>query len=236
MPRGASQRALWSLALACMIGATMTMSACKSATLSRSDEVRLGQEAAARIEQQHRTRADARVARIGQAVARQSRVPDLPYRFRVIEQAQPNAFALPGGPVYVTEGLLKMVGNDDAQLAGVLGHEVAHITERHGVRQLERQQLIGTAIGVLTEGGMQQAARILAGLEGLSYSRDQEREADTLGARYSRAAGYDPMGLVRFLDQLARMEKGGAAIPMLRSHPGSAARADRLRGELRVQR
>jgi predicted Zn-dependent protease len=220
------------LAVLAVAGMVLT-TGCPTTRISRSEEIRLGQEAAARIEQQYPTRTDARVSRIGQAVAAQSRAPDLPYRFRTIEQTQPNAFALPGGPVYVTAGLLQMVGNDDAQLAGVLGHEVAHITERHAVRQLERQNLMGLAISVLTEGTTEQVARIVAGLESLSYSRDQEREADSLGARYSRAAGFDPLGLVRFLDQLAKLERGGATLPMLRSHPGSAARADRLRQELR---
>lgn len=209
---------------------------CSSARISRSEEIRLGQEAAARVERQYRTRTDSRVNRIGQAVAARSRTPSLPYRFRVIEQNEPNAFALPGGPVYVTEGLLRMVGNDDAQLAGVLGHEIAHITERHSIRQLERQNLIGAAIGILTEGRTGQLAGILASLESLSYSRDQERDADTKGARYARAASYDPMGLVRFLEQLARMERGGSTLSFLRTHPGSEARADRLRGQLQGRR
>jgi predicted Zn-dependent protease len=219
--------ALWSAA------AVLSVTGCSSASISRSEEVRLGQQAAAQIERQYRTRTDDRVNRIGQSIARVSRAKDLPYRFRVIEQSQPNAFALPGGPVYVTEGLLRLIGNDDAQLAGVLGHEVAHITERHSVRQIERQNLIGTVIGVLTEGTTAQIAQIVAGLESLSYSRDQERSADTRGAQYARAAGYDPMGLVRFLDQLARLERGGSSLPFLRSHPGSEARADRLREQLK---
>jgi len=209
---------------------------CSSARISRSDEIRLGQEAAARVERQYRTRSDSRVSRIGQAVAARSKTPNLPYRFRVIDQREPNAFALPGGPIYVTEGLLQMVGNDDAQLAGVLGHEIAHITERHSVRQLERQNLIGAAIGILTEGRTSQVVSILANLESLSYSRDQERSADSKGAVYSRSAGYDPMGLVRFLEQLARLDRGGSSLSFLRTHPGSEARADRLRQQLRARR
>lgn len=209
---------------------------CSSAGMSRQDEIRLGQEAAARIERQQRTRNDARVSRIGQAVAARSKTPSLPYRFRVIAQNEPNAFALPGGPIYVTEGLLRMVGNDDDQLAGVLGHEIAHITERHSIRQLERQNILGSVIGILTEGSTQRVAQVLAGLESLSYSRDQERDSDTKGARYSRAAGFDPMGLVRFLEQLSRMERSGSSLSFLRTHPGSAARADRLRGQLRQAR
>jgi predicted Zn-dependent protease len=211
-------------------------SGCSSTRVSRAEEIRLGQEAAARIDRQYRTRADPRVSRIGQAVAARSRVPDLPFRFRVIDQQSPNAFALPGGPIYVTQGLLRLVGNDDDQLAGVLGHEIAHITERHAMRQMERQNTIGAIIGILTEGSTAQIASLVAGLESLSYSRDQERDADTLGARYARAAGYNPMGLVRFLDQLARLERSGSSVPFLRTHPGSAARADRLRKQLQASR
>lgn len=234
MRRNRHPSALFAFLAVVMLWAPL-VAACGVTRISRSEEIRLGQRAAEEVEAQYRTREDPTVTRIGMAVARASRAPELPYRFRVVQEQQVNAFALPGGPVYVTEGLLRMVGDDQDQLAGVLGHEVAHITERHAVRQLERQNLMGTAIAVLTEGRTQDVARILAGLETLSYSRSQERDADWKGAQYARAAGYDPMGLVRFLEQLAKMERGGATIPMLRTHPGSQARADLLRRRLAEQ-
>jgi predicted Zn-dependent protease len=208
---------------------------CSATRISREDEIRLGQQAAAQIERQYRTSEDPRVSRIGQRVAVASGVSGIPFRFRVVDQNQVNAFALPGGPVYVTDELLRLVGNDDDELAGVLGHEVAHITRRHAIRQIERQNWFGLGIEVLTQGSVQDIATIVANLELLSYSRDQERDADSKGVRYMRAAGYDPMGLVRFLEELARREGGGSSIPWLRSHPGSQARADRLREMLRTQ-
>jgi beta-barrel assembly-enhancing protease len=202
---------------------------CSSARMSRQDEIQLGKRAAAEMEKQYRTWEDPTVSRIGRAVAAASGAPDYPYRFRVIDQDQMNAFALPGGPVYVTDTLLQAVGQDQDQLAGVLGHEVAHIARRHSVRQIERQNWFGLGIEVLTGGSVQDIATALANLQLLDYSRDQEYEADRLGTQSMRAAGYDPMGLVRFLERLAAMDQGGASIPWLRSHPGSQARADRLR-------
>jgi beta-barrel assembly-enhancing protease len=200
-----------------------------SAAMSRAEEIRLGQQAAAQVERQHRTWEDPTVSRIGRAVASRSDAPNLPYRFRVIDQDDVNAFALPGGPVYVTDALLRMVGNDRAQLAGVLGHEVAHIARRHSVRQIERQSWIGIGIGLLTKGDTRKLASVAANFQMLHYSRDQEYDADRNGVRYARAADYDPMGMARFLDRLASMEGRGATISWLRSHPGSRARADRVR-------
>jgi predicted Zn-dependent protease len=204
--------------------------------MSQKEEIQLGQQAAAQIERQYRTWEDPTVTRIGQAIAAATEKPDLPYRFRVVDQNEVNAFALPGGPVYVTDELLKTIGNDRDQLAGVLGHEVAHITKRHSVRQMERQNWFGLGIEVLTEGNVQDLATIAANLQLLHYSRDQEYEADKKGVQYARAAGFDPRGLVRFLDHLASLEKGGASIPWLRTHPGSEARADRLREQLAASR
>jgi predicted Zn-dependent protease len=212
------------------------LAGCGATRISREEEIRLGQQAAAQIERQYRTYEDPRVSRIGQRVAAASGESELPFRFRVVDQNQVNAFALPGGPVYITDELLRVVGSDDDELAGVLGHEIAHIRRRHAVRQMERQSWFGLGIEVLTEGSVQDIATIVANLELLSYSRDQERDADSRGVRSMRAARYDPMGLVRFLEELARMDGGGISIPWLRSHPGSQARADRLREMLREQR
>jgi predicted Zn-dependent protease len=209
---------------------------CGATRVSRQDEIRLGQRAAEQIERQYRTYEDPRVSRIGERIAGATGASGLPFRFRVVDQDQVNAFALPGGPVYVTDELLRVVGSDDDELAGILGHEVAHITRRHSVKQIERQNWFGLGIEVLTEGTVQDVATIVANLELLSYSRDQERDADSKGVQYVRAAGYDPMGLVRFLEELSRMEGSGSSISWLRSHPDSQARADRLRKMLDTPR
>jgi predicted Zn-dependent protease len=210
-----------------------TVAGCGATRISRSEEIRLGQRAAAEIERQYRTWEDPTVSRIGQSVAAASEAPEYPYRFRVIDQEEANAFALPGGPIYVTDELLQLIGGDRDQLAGVLAHEVAHITRRHSVRQMERQGWLGLGIEVLTEGTVQDIATVAANIQLLSYSREQEYEADSRGIQYMRRAGYDPTGLVRFLEQLARMEQGGTSISWLRTHPGTQARVDRLRKMIR---
>lgn len=212
------------------------LTGCSATRMSQKDEIRLGQRAAAQIEQQYRTYDDPRVSAIGQRIAAATGARGIPFRFQVVDQDQLNAFALPGGPIYVTDDLLRMVGNDDEELAGVLAHETAHVTRRHTARQIQRQNWFGLGIEVLTEGTVQDIAGVVANLELLSYSRDQERDADSKGVQYVRAAGYNPMGLVRFLEELARRESGGGSIPWLRSHPGSQARADRLREMLREPR
>lgn len=216
----------------CAVVSMLLTAGCSATRVSTQEEVRLGQRAAAQIEQQYRTRQDPTVSRIGQAIAAASDRPDIPYRFRVIEQDQINAFALPGGPVYITDDLLQAINNDPNQIAGVLGHEVAHITRRHSVKQMERQNWFGLGIEVLTEGRVQDIAGIAANLQLLSYSRNQEYEADRKGIQYMRAAGYDPIGLVRFLERLAAMERGGGGVSFLRTHPGTEARVDRLRKQL----
>jgi predicted Zn-dependent protease len=207
------------------------LTGCGTTRVSRSEEIRLGQQAAAEIERQYRTHEDPTVSRIGRDIAAATGT-DYPFRFRVIDQDQVNAFALPGGPIYVTDDLLREVGNNRDQLAGVLGHEVAHVTSRHGAKQMERQNWFGLGVAVLTKGTVQDIASIAGNLMLLSYSRDQERESDSKGVQYMRQAGYNPMGLVQFLERLAQMDSGGTSVPWLRSHPGSQARADRLRESL----
>jgi beta-barrel assembly-enhancing protease len=224
-PMWRRRRLPFTVVIAILIGLTGR----SASALSRDEEIRLGQQSAAQIERRYRTGESATVSRIGRSLAAVSDAPGYPYRFRVIDMEQANAFALPGGPVYVTDALLNMVGGDQSQLAGVLGHEIAHITERHASKQIERENWLGLGLQILTRGSARDVAAIAANLTQLRYSRNQEREADSRGVAYLRRAGYDPMGLVRFLERLSRMERGGASLPFLRSHPGSQARADRLR-------
>jgi predicted Zn-dependent protease len=203
---------------------------CSGTHVSRSQEIRLGQQASAEIDRQYWTSEDPTVSRTGEQIAAVSDEPDLPYRFRVIDMKGVNAFSLPGGPVYVTADLLQMVDGDRDELAGVLGHEVSHITLHHAAKQIERQQWLGLGIDVLVHGGSAATlASLAANLQLLHYSRKQEYAADKKGIQYAAEAGYDPMGLVRFLDRLASMEQGGQSIPWLRTHPGTRARAERLR-------
>ena len=133
---------------------------------------------------------------VGQKVARASHQPGLAWHFTVLDDPTVNAFAMPGGYIYVTRGILAHL-NSEAQLAGVLGHEIGHVTHRHTAERITQQQLYGLGFGLasaLSEtvrryGDLAQQA---LGLLFLKYSRDDERQADELGVDYAAKAGYDP--------------------------------------------
>ena len=174
------------------------------------------------------------VDRVGQSLARFAEVQDVRYSFTVLDDDDINAFALPGGYVHVTRGLLALASNE-AELAGVLGHEIGHITARHAAQRYSSATAANLGIGVLsilgtvaglppsvteaTGSGLQTGAAIYL----QSYSRDQEMEADRLGIRYMTRAGYDPEAMVTFfrkLDAWSRLEA------MMAGDPGAAERLD----------
>jgi len=200
--------------------------------ISRSEEIRLGQEAAAQMESKYPTHRDRRVEAIGMDIVRANNLPDYPYRFRVIDRNEVNAVSLPGGPVYVYSGLLRMVGDDDDALAGVIAHELGHVKERHAVDQMEKQSLASILIGNLTRGSMQSLAAIATNVGMLKFSRSDEYEADDQGALFMARAGYDPDGLIRFFQKLQRSEGRGSGVSWLRTHPTSTQRIRRLQGRV----
>lgn len=147
------------------------------------------------------------VERVGQRVAKDTERPDVQYKFFVLDTATVNAFALPGGYVYVTRGILALA-NTEAQLASVLAHEVAHVTARHSAERYSHGVVtsLGAAIlsAALDNSTASQAASIGSELYITSYSRKQESQADTLGIRYLDRAGYSPAAMAEFLNNLAR--------------------------------
>ena len=217
------------------------------------EEVKLGQQADDQIQSQYGIYEDEelqqyvdRVARevLAESHMRRSGTPekfrDTEFTFRVLDSPVINAFALPGGYVYVTRGLLAHL-NNEAQLAVVLGHEIGHVAARHASQQAGRQQLTqglllggavasGVAFGgdvanqVIGLGG--QAAQLLS----LSYSRDNERESDRLGVEYATKAGYDAAEGSAFFTTLKRMQKqSGQSIPTWQStHPDPGARENTI--------
>jgi predicted Zn-dependent protease len=166
------------------------------------------------------------VDRIGRDLAARSERPDLPWTFTVVDDASVNAFALPGGFVYVTRGLIDHMGSE-AELAGVMGHEIGHVAARHSVNQLSKQQLtqLGLTVGMIFAPGAQRygdLANLAGGLMFLKFSRDDERQADELGLRYITRATYPPqaMGNVfRLLSRVSRTEQGGRLPNWLATHP-----------------
>lgn len=190
------------------------------------------------------------VNEVGQRVAAHSGV-DLPYEFVVLNHSVPNAWALPGGKIAINRGLLNEL-NSEAELAAVLGHEVAHAAARHGAKRIERglvsQGLVlGTAVAM---GGQRygayavQGAQLAAGLLGQKYSRDAEREADYYGTRFMAKAGYDPQAAVDLQQTFVRLSEGRGQqsqsflAGLFASHPPSRERVgnnQRLVAQLRQE-
>ena len=204
--------------------------------VSESQEIQMGQEAAQQVEASlglvDDPQLQAYVRRVGLELARQSERPSLPWRFGVIDDPTPNAFALPGGPIYITRGLLNLMGSE-AELASVLGHEIGHITARHSAQQITRAQLgqIGLIGAVLIKPELAQVGDLLStgmSLLLLKYGRDAERQADELGFKYALAKNYDVSEMDDVFIALQRVGEatGRSGIPAWAStHPDPGERA-----------
>ena len=179
------------------------------------------------------------VDRIGQELAAASERPDLPWTFRVLDDPTVNAFALPGGFIYITRGILSHL-TSEAELAGILGHEIGHVTARHSVNQISKAQLtqLGVGIGMVLVpelrdfGGL---ANVGMQLLFLKHGRDDENQADALGVRYMTRLDYDPRELadvMAMLERSSEMQQGSGRIPeWLSTHPDPANRIEHI-GEI----
>ena len=177
------------------------------------------------------------VNRVGDRLGSVSHRPGLDYTFAVVNDSSPNAFALPGGYIALTRGLLTNLENE-AQMAAVLGHEIAHVTARHASQGLQRSTLLGVAQAVVSgaaEGSeygvvAKQAGALAASLIDRSYSREQERESDRVGIDYMVEAGYDPQGAVQLQEFFAEKVEGQGDSSWLtglfRTHPFSRERLE----------
>jgi predicted Zn-dependent protease len=196
--------------------------------LSTDDEIALGRNAdrdivAAYGEYQNPELA-AYVTEIGLRMAEQSHRPDLPYAFRILDTPVINAFALPGGYVYVTRGIMAYL-DSEAELAGVVGHEIGHVTARHSAQRYSQAQLaqLGLGIGSAVSSQFRRYSRYAeagVGLLLLRFSRDDERQSDELGVTYATAVGYEAGEMARFFETLDRPSGSGrcAGWPSRRSH------------------
>ncbi|MBI4887356.1 MAG: M48 family metalloprotease [Acidobacteria bacterium] len=172
------------------------------------------------------------VSEIGWRMAKMSERPQLPWRFTVVDVPAVNAFAVPGGAVYVTRGILPFL-DTEAELAGVIGHEIGHVTARHSAQQYTRQ--VSGQVGLVALGIFVPAARPFGDLSGqalgvlfLKYGRDDELQADQLGARYESRHGWDPAAIPAFLSTLGRLDEAAGdrrGVPnWLSTHPEPLAR------------
>lgn len=172
---------------------------------------------------------------MGSRLAARSERPNLPWTFRVVDDPVVNAFALPGGFIYVTRGILAHL-NSEAQLASVLGHEIGHVTGRHSVERISRSQLtqVGLGVGSIVSSTFRDFSGVAGaglGLLMLSYGRGDERQADDLGLRYMRRGGFDPREMSGVFELLARVSQahGGRSTPeWLSTHPDPANRKERI--------
>ena len=213
---------------------------------SKEQDVQLGREAAAQVEQQLPIVRDANIQRyvesIGRRLASAPEADRYPYTFKVVNEGSINAFALPGGPTYVHTGLIKAAENE-AQLAGVMAHEIAHVALRHGTNQASKANLLqlpAMLAGAVVGGGgglMGQLAQLGIGLGAnsvlMKYSRDAERQADLLGAQMMAHAGYNPLEMARFFEKLAA--QGGRGGPsFMSSHPDPGDRMKLVQEEIQT--
>jgi predicted Zn-dependent protease len=176
------------------------------------------------------------VSQLGRRMAAASERPNLPWTFRVVDDPVVNAFAVPGGFIYITRGILAHF-DSEAQLAAVLGHEIGHVTARHSVEQMSRAQLaqVGLVAGAVFApdrfqdlvGGAAVGMQVLF----LKYGRDDERQADELGFRYVRRLDYDPRPMAdvySMLDRVSQAHGGGRVPEWLSTHPNPVNRRERI--------
>lgn len=186
--------------------------------------------------------AQATVDRVGRWVLDHSGAHDSPYQFKFTLLRDPetvNAFALPGGPVFITRGLLKRLENE-AQLAGVLGHEVGHVVGRHAAEHIAKSQLAQGVVGAVAVGASDrnngQSAAMLAAfavqMAQLKYGRNDELEADTLGVKFMSQAGYDPRAMERVMEILAASSKGGRQPEFMSTHPDPGNREQQIKANI----
>jgi len=226
--------------LARMGGELVTGEEVEGSPLARH-EARAGEMVALKVLGEHPLARDEGLARlveeIGARLAARARRREIPYRFAALESDEPNAFAVPGGAIFITRSLIDLCGRDPQLLAGILGHEVMHVDRRHAVQNLAAKFAVRTGVRLLSFGRGALLSRLAGGMQDLmtqGYRQDQELEADLLGSRLAASAGFDPRGLAGAIERLVavRPEARGPvaeALQYVRSHPPAALRLERLR-------
>jgi predicted Zn-dependent protease len=186
--------------------------------VSVADEIAIGKQAQAQVQRETPALGDAAarayVARLGRTLAAHARGQRYPYSFSIANYREINAFALPGGPVWVNRGAIEAAGTE-AQLAGVIAHEIAHISQRHAATQLSNAMVTNLGLSLLgallgNSGGASAAniaARYVASGAFLKFSRDDEREADRVGVQIMARAGWDPHGMIELMQTIREQER-----------------------------
>src|SRR5215471_21754717 len=211
-----------------------------------ADDVKLGRQAAAQAEQQMQLVRDpelgAYISRVGEHLAAsippEFQHPEFQYYFKVVNAKEINAFALPGGPMYVNSGMIAAAKSED-EMAGVMAHELSHVALRHGTAQVTKAQKYQTLSGIMGIGGqilggpigsIAQMGAQGVGVYILKFSREYETEADLLGARIMANAGYDPRQLANMF-QTIEQQGGGGGPSFLSDHPSPKDRYAKINQE-----
>ena len=224
---------------------TASISAGCAPAISTQDEVRLGQQTAAQLNRELPLVQDAAalqyINQLGRSIAQRADHRGINYNFYIVNAPEVNAFAVPGGHVYVNRGLIERASNV-SELAGVLAHEIGHVVHRHGIEQWQRAQNANLGLAVLygvllgrSPSGIEQAAIQIGGAGVFSgYSRDAEREADRTAIQYMLASGYHPQGLVTMFESLLaeRQRNPGAVEQWFATHPTTQERINSTRAAI----
>ena len=216
--------------------------------LSPKEEIALGLNSAPEMARQHGglypdERYQNLVTSVGEKIVQANpEINQTPYYFQFHLLADPqtvNAFALPGGQIFITFGLLKLLDSED-EVAGVLGHEIGHVVGRHSNEQMAKAQLSqGLVSAVVMAGGSDygmaagQMAQFVSQLKNTAYGRDDELESDQLGVRFMLRAGYDPNALIRVMEVLKKAAAGRAPPEFLSTHPDPENRVERIKEAIR---
>ena len=237
MARSRARRSLTILLLTILAAAGVSVPPAEGRIIGRTAEISVGRETASAVEKFFPVDTDpvavARVRRIGRRLAASAHDTEFPFEFHVIESGEVNAFALPGGFIYVFRGLLQLVPNDDA-LAFVMAHEVSHVTRRHAIRQFEKSLVLSAGITAILAGtgassGFGQAADVVAAIASLSFTRGDEKDADSYGVELLARAGYNPRAAADAMRLVKRATGDDGRGPALfRSHPAPDSRIRKL--------
>jgi predicted Zn-dependent protease len=242
VPAGAGLRTARRLALGAL---ALALAGC----VSEGQEQKIGDRVAAQVNAQvpmvHDPVLNAYVSTLGLSITRHSDRPGVRYHFYIVDTGQVNAFALPGGHVYINRGLIERT-RSQSELAAVIAHEVAHVAARHGARNLQRQLRTSSLVSILYEMILgrqpeildQDALNLGGALWSASNSRAEESEADQLAVKYLIRTGVDPHGMVHLLRRLIKEEKGnaqpGAQVAWFASHPTTESRLRNTEREIRA--
>jgi predicted Zn-dependent protease len=214
--------------------------------MSPEQEIALGYKSAPQMAAQmgglsQNERARALVKQVGERLVARSIAAKSPYKFSFHVLADPktvNAFALPGGPIFITEGLLRLL-KSAAELAGVLGHEIGHVIARHSSERLAKQQLTQGLLGALVVGSgdytTAQIGQMVGGMINMKYGREDELESDALGIRIMAEGGYDPRAMIRVMEVLAKASGGSRQPEFFSTHPAPENRAERIKEAIAKQ-